>query len=627
MTMIKSKEDKELEVISNIVSSRLTKNMTNKGLERYIKNNIIFYKNQLKKEIKQKKCDDEFNKYKEFDMLNIKEHGVVGIPIKITTNKNKSIFLKINLYSDIKKVDILNDTTTNYFEYMINKLLYDLVKNGITNNVIEPLNYYNCRKEQFLKLLYKLYIEKVSYMNDFISNNNTVDISISDSIEKLENAYKLIKYKFESNSNKSEKMNREYEIVKWIPSSYISLHEFELVNGVSLSHHLRLLIDILNNKTIKVFLNSLFQILYTLITINKVYSKFQHNDLHLNNLLIDYTKNKSSKSNIYELWNNKYELSLKDTGVVKIIDFDKSSINYLENKKIKHYFKNDIYNHLDNNYDSLYVLNGYYKVLFTKYFSLFDTLLIITNCTKIADSILILKGHKKDSINNDNKIILESLNRNDIIILLKCLFFFRDLNNDLTKDDINNFVLFFDGDIDLVNNEEIKTILYKMNIIRKIINKMNNILNYITFFHIYINDKYAHIIMKDYSKNKDNNKSYTTLEYFNKKIDRYNNLLNDKISNKEILIEYVNNIIKNIKDISYDKIEGKVLLLLESVYNIYDNMTHKQIIKTYNAIKNDELFLNNEIMNNAFDIYKSKGTLNKSKINEIYSDKNIKKIN
>lgn len=646
MTKISKTKEKELELISSIINSNLTENLNNNEIKKYIKNEIVYYHNQLKDEISKKNCDEEFNKYKEFHILGIEEHGVVGIPIRIITQTNETIFVKLNLYSDSVDTNILNVHTSNYFEYTITNLLYNLVKFNITNNIIKPLNYYNCKKSLILDKIFELYENKYkSYKklqkikkNQFKESssskktkNSSKSNNLSSTNDSIIYAYKLIKNKFNMNNNKSVKMNREYEMIKWKPNSNISLLEMEWINGIQLSKHLNNLI-ISNDRYIEdKYLSSLFQNLYTLIVINKVYNKFQHNDIHLNNVLIDYSENNNKKSNIYELWDSQYEIKLKDTGIIKIIDFDKSNINHLDNRRIKAHFSKDLYNHLDNNYDSLYIIYGHYKVLFHEYFVLLNNILELTNSDKIKYSILIFTKHIKTESKSSDISDFTILNKYEIIIIIKSLFFFRDINKDLTKKDIVNFVEFFNGNPDLINTQVIQHLISKMNIIRNIIKNINNLMSYIPFFDIYINGKFANIIMTDY-KNK-NDKKYTTLQYFDNKIDKYNNFLlkfSNLKKNDDKLLLYIKKFINEHTNITFEKIEDKVILLLDNINKIYKSLKdiNKEINKNYNKISNSELYLNNEIIEKTFKNFKLKKKINKnsSKVNNIYSDKNISKI-
>lgn len=642
MTKISKTKEKDIELISTIINSNLTENLDNNELQKYIKNEIMYYHKQLKDEISKKDCDEEFDKYKEFHILGIEEHGVVGIPLRIITQDNETIFVKLNLYSDSVETNILNVHTSNYFEYTITNLLYNLVKFNITNNIIKPLNYYNCKKSLILDKIFKLYdsqyksYQKLKKKPNKINSSsktktNSKTLSNNSSNNSIMYAYKLIKNKFNMNDNKSVKMNREYEMIKWKPNSHISLLEMEWTNGVPLSKHLNNLISSNDKHIEEKYLSSLFQNLYTLIVINKIYNKFQHNDIHLNNILIDYSENNNKKSNIYELWDNQYEIKLKDTGIIKIIDFDKSNINYLDNRRIIAHFSKDLYNHLDNNYDSLYVIHGHYKVLFHEYFVLLNQILELTQSDKIKYSILIFTKHIKTNSKSGDISDFTILNKYEMIIIIKSLFFFRDINKDLTKQDIIDFIEFFNGDIEILNHNEIKQYLYKMNIIRNIIKNMNNLMSYIPFFDIYINGKFANIIINDYKSK--NDKKYTTLKYFDNKIDKYNNFLlkfSNLKKNDDKLLLYIKKFINEHTNITFEKIEDKVILLLDNINKIYKSLKdiNKEINKNYNKISNSELYLNNEIIEKTFKNFKLKKKINKnsSKVNNIYSDKNISKI-
>lgn len=621
------KEEKDYDIISKTISISLTSKMNESKLNNYMKKEIKYYHNQLNKEILNKNCSKEFDKYKTLNLLDIEDHGVIGIPIKIKTHDNQDIFIKLNLYSDIIDQDIDNTNTPNYFEYTVSNLLYNLVKEKITNNIIKPLNYYNCKKILFLEKIKELLTEKLSINNNLKYTNITNITNIASNIEYnniiLKKAYDMINNKFRTNNMREVKIIGEYKVYQWKVKPYISLLEMEWVNGNPLAIYLQNLIKKNNNKLMYNYFNSLFQVLYTLIVINKTYNKFQHNDIHLRNILIDLTEKNNIKSNIYELWDTKYKIKLKNNGIVKIIDFDKSNFNYLENKRITTYFSKDLYNHLDNNYDILYVIYGYYKFIFIEYFDILDKILDITNSKKINHSILIIKKNiKKDYKSGSEELSdFSNLNKYEIILIIKCLFFFRNIKEKLILNDLYEIIDFFNGNKKLINNEVLKY-MDELNNLRNIINKMSNLIDYTVFFDIFLNGKYRNIIMTDYKNSK--NKKYTVLNYIDDKINKYNNILKIIDDHTNIIYKYIMKLLEKENNIISLENEIEINKLLVYIKNVYNSLNNKNINKVYKKIRNDNIYIDKYIMTNTFDMFITND--NNKNVNEIFSDKNINKL-
>jgi len=296
----------------------------------------------------------------------------------------------------------------------------------------------------------------------------------------------------------------------------------------------------------------------------------------------------------------------------------------LENRRIKLHFKKELYNHKDNNYDILYIINGFYKYLFYEYFNIFDDILTICNGIKINSSILILKSTIMNNFRNSSTQNYEILNKYNIIILMKALFFFGDISKDFSEKEIKDYVKFFDGNIKIT--KEVKKLIKDLNDIKSLINHLSKIINYIPFFNIFINGKFARILMTDYKEN--HNKKYSSINYFNKKIKIFNIFLDDYLINKKYK-KILETIISNNATINILNNDHKFEIFNDKVNEIYKKLSEKKIKTIYNNIDNNKIFLDNKSMQTLFTKFiKTNKELGKqsSTIFERYTDKNIEKI-
>lgn len=603
---------KDIEIITSVLNNK--KRLKKKEQiykQRGIINNLL--DNEMNKILKNDYLKI-LERYKYMKLLKEKEHGVIGLPINILLNNDKNIYLKIGFYSDIYKYNIKDKNNVHFQEYIITKLLYNFVKSDITPHLIEPLNLYNCKKEQLLNYI-KNFKKPLDYSKDshtlFASSKSK---SIFNNDSEYITIYNKLKDKIELDNQKTQMIRYDLKIFKWIRSDYLSLMELEWLNGDTLYNYLCKLLDykfILKSKNIEEKLLIIyFEIIYTLICVNRKYSKFQHNDLHFKNIIIKSPKQKKGY-NQYILDDKSYYINLNKDIEVKIFDFDKSNIDNIENTRIKTKFKYSLYNHLDNNYDSFHILSGLYRLIFQKYFNLLNDIISESGGKILKETFLSLERKIRIESNNDSYNNIINLNKKIDIVIFKIMYLIKDIERKYTEDDLKQLILFTNGNIK--NIIDIKDKLKMINKYRDIIRLFSNHINYLPFIYIYLNDKYATIMMNDYEEH-ENNTNYTILYYIQNKVEDILNIKQFITYNSE---EYINDIL-NYLDYTLTNYKEKLKKEFIEIYKVVYNDILNIKINNITNISNKKMYIDSKENLKIFDIFLKK----KDNINNIYNINN-----
>jgi len=604
---------KNIDLITSILNEK-KKDYKSKTLSNIKKETNKYLKKEMSI-ILAESCSNNFKEYKYLRLLPQKEHGVIGLPVNILLNNNTHIYLKVSFYSDIIKYTINDIKNPGFIEYIITKKLYKLVESNITPHLIRPIKLYNCKKKIFLNYLKNLQIDKsddkikdLRYIYS-ISNYKSVDTGLS--------VYKKMREKINEDNEKENIINYyDAKMHRWLVSEYLSFIELEWLDGDTLYSYLCKLLDsnkiLSNGNVLNKIMVIYFQILYSLISINKHYNKFQHNDLHFKNIMITAIDNMNKlKYDKYILNNIDYYIPQKYNINVKIFDFDKSNINNIENTRVIHKFKNTIYNYVDNNYDVIYIIAGLYRLIFQKYFYLINKIIENTNGKSLKFSILNLENKvKQDFSNDDSYLEIYNLNKNFDIIVIKIVYIIKDINKKYTKDDLYDLIKFMDGNKSKLKN--ISEILKIINIYRDIIKELSKTINYIPFVYLYLNGKLSQLL-KNHFEDQESRINYTSIIYIQKILEQLGNIQLNIKNNRTL---YIDTLKEYLSILSYD-LNDKFKNQLDYIFN----NSYRDILKFDKLIlkdlKNTKIFIE-EHMDSIFKKFKNK----KDNIKNIYNSNN-----
>jgi hypothetical protein len=247
----------------------------------------------------------------------IKENAINISDIKITNDKNKKEYIDFLLNGNFKLVSDNNLLLKNFND---NFNLLFLVKTYNKNDDLNKIN--NNKDALFSYLLSSLLLQKKTI--HILCPIINIDISFEQMLDILK-PYSIFK-----------------NIINDIESNNIqNMLSLNVKEGFYQS---KILSDYIKNKKCSIkFL--FFQVIHTILTIQKNYKNFKHNKLNINNILIYLKEQDSNNFNIYSYDNKKYYLQDCDFDI-KIFNFKHSylpSINDLKDSTVPNYNKNNNY--------------------------------------------------------------------------------------------------------------------------------------------------------------------------------------------------------------------------------------------------------------------------------------------
>lgn len=252
-----------------------------------------------------------------------KKSGSTGHLFRLKVKDKLSFAVKVTAYPKCKNYNKYNIITRpeNADIKMLN-ILSEFVKKNQTPHIVLPLTYFLTNTETFVQ--------------------KTMDIKV------IPKKYSEFIDKFNNNIFESKSV---VTIVEWINGG-------DMLDFIR-KYHKKL--SILDWKVM------IFQILFTLAIIQEKYPAFRHNDLKLNNILINIDPTKRNADIWKQYTFKKYEFIIPDIGIdTMLTDFDFSCIQgVVENEKVDQTWtdKINVSNHSHKYYDIFFLFGSMCKFL------------------------------------------------------------------------------------------------------------------------------------------------------------------------------------------------------------------------------------------------------------------------
>jgi hypothetical protein len=268
-----------------------------------------------------------------YTLNNIKENEIDISDIKITNDKSKNDFIDFLLNGNFKLLSENNLLLKNFNDNL--NLLF-LIKTYNKNDNLDKIN--NNKDALFSYILSSLLLQKKTI--HILCPIINLDISFEKMLDIL----------------------KPYSIFKSIIND---IEENNIQNMLSLNvkegfYQSKILSDYIKTKQCSVkFL--FFQVIHTILTIQKNYKNFKHNKLDINNILVYLKKQDSNNFNIYSYDNKKYYLQDCDFDI-KIFNFEHSylsTISDLKDSNIPNYNKNNNYSDIHYFFNTLLYTYNY----------------------------------------------------------------------------------------------------------------------------------------------------------------------------------------------------------------------------------------------------------------------------